>query len=53
MNGIISKCPACGEELCVSVLRCTECGLEIKKDFKVSVFDKLSDEQSSFLLAFL
>lgn len=53
MNGIISKCPACGEELCVSVLRCTECGLEIKKDFKVSVFDKLSDDQSSFLLAFL
>lgn len=53
MNGIISKCPSCGEELCVSVLRCAECGLEIKKDFKISVFDKLSDEQSSFLLAFL
>ena len=53
MNGIISKCPACGEELCVSMLRCTECGLEIKKDFKIGVFDRLSDEQSSFLLSFL
>lgn len=28
-------------------------GLEIKKDFEVSVFDKLSDEQISFLLSFL
>lgn len=53
MYNFISSCPSCGGELHISTLQCGSCGLEIKKDFEVSVFDKLSDEQISFLLSFL
>ena len=53
MYNFISSCPSCGGELHISTLQCGSCGLEIKKDFELSVFDKLSDEQISFLLSFL
>lgn len=53
MHNIISACPVCGGELHISSLQCSECGLEVKKDFEISIFDKLSDEQMSFLLLFL
>lgn len=52
MYNFISSCPSCGGELHISTLQCGSCGLEIKKDFEVSFFDKLSDEQISFLLSF-
>lgn len=53
MHNIISACPVCGGELHISSLQCGECGLEVKKGFKISIFDKLSDDQMSFLLLFL
>lgn len=53
MKNIISKCPCCGEELQISVLRCSGCGVELKNDFELSKFDTLNQEQYTFLLAFL
>lgn len=53
MNSIISSCPVCAGGLHISTLQCDDCGLEIRKDFEISIFDKLSKEQTSFLLSFL
>ena len=53
MNSIISSCPVCGGALHISTLQCDECGLEIRKNFEIGSFSKLSDDQISFLLSFL
>lgn len=53
MKRLISKCPCCDETLQITTLRCTECGMEMKNDFALSAFDRLSDEQYAFLMAFL
>lgn len=53
MKRLISRCPSCDGELVISTLQCPDCGMEFKSSFELSVFDKLSDEQNGFLLAFL
>lgn len=53
MAGIIKKCPVCNNELRISTLYCSECGLELKNDFEMSAFDRLPAEQYSFLIEFL
>lgn len=53
MAKLISKCPICGGELSVPVLKCGDCGLELKNDFELSPFDRLSEEQNTFLISFL
>ena len=49
----ISKCPACNSQLIIRTLLCPDCGLELKNDFEFSPFDRLSPEQTEFLLRFL
>lgn len=49
----ISKCPSCGGELKIAVLRCSECGMELHNDFQRSPFDSLTVEQTEFLISFL
>ena len=53
MAKIIPTCPLCKSVLSVPVLKCGDCGLELKNDFELSPFDCLSEEQYSFLLTFL
>ena len=53
MKKLISKCPCCDKTLRITTLQCPECGMEIKNDFELSVFDRLSNEQYTFLVAFL
>ena len=53
MAKFISSCPVCGGGLNAPVLKCKGCGLELKKDFEFSPFDRLSEEQYDFLLTFL
>ena len=53
MKKLISQCPCCNETLKISTLQCSACGMEMKNDFELSVFDRLSHEQYSFLTAFL
>ena len=53
MKKLISKCPCCDETLKIATLQCPECGMEMKNDFELSAFDRLSNEQYAFLVAFL
>lgn len=53
MKKLISKCPCCNETLRITTLQCPECGMEMKNDFELSAFDRLSNEQYAFLVAFL
>lgn len=53
MKRLISKCPGCQGSLRISTLQCPDCGMELKSDFELSVFDQLDSEQYKFLLAFL
>lgn len=53
MSSRIKKCPSCKHDLSISVLRCPDCGLELRGNFEESPFDKLSDEQTDFLMSFL
>ena len=53
MSTLINKCPSCRTDLEISVLRCPDCGLELKNNFELSAFDRLSEEKTAFLMAFL
>ena len=53
MSKVISECPACGTKLRITSLRCTGCGMELRNDFELSLFDSLSPEQTGFLTTFL
>ena len=53
MKKLISKCPVCEGELKITSLQCTSCNLELKSDFTLGMFDRLSAEQYEFLLTFL
>ena len=53
MKKLISKCPCCDETLKIATLQCPKCGMEMKNDFELSAFDRLSNEQYAFLVAFL
>ena len=52
MKRPIAKCPGCQAFLRISTLKCPDCGMELKNDFELSVFDQLDSEQYSFLLSF-
>lgn len=53
MSKVISECPACGTKLRITSLRCTGCGMELRNDFELSLFDALNPEQMDFLITFL
>lgn len=53
MTKRITKCPVCSTELVTASLQCPVCKLELRGEFEMSVFDRLDEEQMSFLLAFL
>lgn len=53
VSRMISKCPICEGPLTISALSCTCCGLELKNDFGMSQFDRLSSEQYTLLISFL
>lgn len=53
VNMLINKCPSCQAGLEISVLRCPQCGLELKNKFELSPFDRLSKENVNFLITFL
>lgn len=53
MKKMISQCPCCNGALKITTLQCPACGMEMKNDFEISAFDRLSHEQHDFLMAFL
>ena len=54
MIGVMpQKCPACGEDMHVCLLRCPVCATEVQGDFIPGRFSRLSAEQLSFLETFI
>ena len=53
MKRILTTCPYCHGKLKITALQCPSCDIEIKKDFEISPFDQLADEEYQFLLLFL
>ena len=53
MSKLINNCPACHRDLEIAVLRCPECGLELRNRFELSAFDLLDGQKMDFLMAFL
>ncbi len=53
MKQPISKCPSCNGALRISSLQCPDCGMELKNDFELGIFEQLSSEHYRFLLTFL
>lgn len=53
MAKVISECPSCGGPLKVTVLRCSDCGMELHNDFQIGPFDSLTAGQTEFLISFL
>lgn len=53
MKRILTTCPYCHGNLKITALQCPSCDIEIKKDFEISPFDQLADEEYQFLLLFL
>lgn len=53
MKQMLSKCPECNGLLKVSLLHCPDCGMELKKEYPLSIFDQLEEEQYAFLISFL
>ncbi len=53
MTKLISTCPSCNHTLTISAMQCPDCGIELNGSFELSVFDKLSPDQYTFLMTFL
>ena len=50
---MVSPCPVWQQSLKIAALQCPDCGLELRNNFEMSVFDQLSSEQYDFLMTFL
>ena len=52
-GSIPTKCPACGQEMRVCLLRCPACNTEVAGDFPLGRFARLTEEQLRFLETFI
>ena len=53
VSTIPKRCPACGQDMQVCVLRCTSCQTEVQGKYALDRFALLSEEQLAFLETFL
>lgn len=53
MLKVPTKCPICGKQTHVAVVKCDGCGTTINNRFGYSEFDKLDEKQLEFTLAFI
>ena len=53
MTKILSTCPVCKKDLNITCLTCENCGLELKNNFELSIFDRLDESNYEFLIEFL
>lgn len=49
----LSKCPICHGDLKITTIKCKNCGLELKNEFDLSIFDNLNDSNYEYLIEFL
>ncbi len=53
MLKLFEQCPACGGPLVITEVKCTNCDLTMQGEFKPGLFSTLSDDQLTFVRAFL
>lgn len=53
MLKLFEQCPACGGPLVVTECRCANCQLKMQGEFRPPLFATLSDDQLTFIRAFL
>ena len=50
---ILGKCPVCNGKIVITTLKCVDCETEIRGNFELDDFFKLSDEQLIFVKTFI
>ena len=53
MLKLFEQCPACGGPLVITEIQCSNCHLKMQGEFKPGLFSSLSDDQLTFVRAFL
>jgi len=53
MLRLFEQCPACGGAIIITEIRCANCHLKMQGEFKPGLFSTLSDDQLTFVRAFL
>jgi hypothetical protein len=53
MPKLFDRCPSCGGEIVLTECRCSACQLQLRGDFRLGLFARLSDDQSTFVRVFL
>ena len=53
MLRLFEQCPACGGPIVITEIQCTNCHLTMQGEFKPGLFSTLSDDQLTFVRAFL
>ena len=53
MLKLFEQCPACGGSIVITEIQCSNCHLKMQGEFKPGLFSTLSDDQLTFVRAFL
>jgi hypothetical protein len=53
MLKLFEQCPACGGSIVITEIQCANCHLKMQGEFKPGLFSTLSDDQLTFVRAFL
>lgn len=53
MLKLFEQCPACGGALVITEIQCSNCHLKMQGEFKPGLFSTLTDDQLTFVRAFL
>ena len=53
MLKLFEQCPACGGPIVITEIQCANCHLKMQGEFKPGLFSTLSDDQLTFVRAFL
>lgn len=53
MLRLFEQCPACGGSIVITEIQCSNCHLKMQGEFKPGLFSTLSDDQLTFVRAFL
>ena len=53
MLKLFEQCPACGGPLVITEIQCSGCHLKMQGEFKPGLFSSLSEDQLTFVRAFL
>ena len=53
MLKLFEQCPACGGPIVITEIKCANCHLTMQGEFKPGLFSTLSDDQLTFVRAFL